>query len=193
MKKWFYRAGAGIAGVLFVASAMTVVAPKTVHALVSALVTVANTSSNPVPVQRVKESAANFISVSTGPANPTTYNEVLPDGTVGSTPFSIPAGEQFVITDVNWVTTCDTSSNCGRSVGDAVVLMLGGSGGGVIPGSYMSQAIYARNSGVFLTAGRSDRLKSGLVVTQLPAPAIFEGRAFSENISVVTLRGYLVP
>lgn len=48
MKKWFCKAAAGIAGVLFVASAMTLVAPKTVHAVVSALVTVANTSANPV-------------------------------------------------------------------------------------------------------------------------------------------------
>lgn len=57
MKKWFYRAGAGIAVVLFVASAMTLVAPKTVQAVVSALVTVANTSTNPVPVSNVNEPA----------------------------------------------------------------------------------------------------------------------------------------
>jgi len=57
MKEWIYRAGAGIAGVVFVASAMTLFAPKTVHAVVSALVTVANTSSNPVPVQSVDNPA----------------------------------------------------------------------------------------------------------------------------------------
>lgn len=55
MKKWFYKAGAGIAGVLFVASAMTLVAPKTVHAVVSALVTVANTSANPVPISNMED------------------------------------------------------------------------------------------------------------------------------------------
>ena len=57
MKKWIYKAGAGIAGVLFVASVMTLVAPKTVHALVSALVTVANTSANPVPNRDVDNPA----------------------------------------------------------------------------------------------------------------------------------------
>ena len=48
MKEWFYKAGAGIAGVIFVASAMALFAPKAVHAVVSALVTVANTPANPV-------------------------------------------------------------------------------------------------------------------------------------------------
>jgi len=57
MKKWFYKAAVGIAGILFVASAMSLVAPKTVHAVVSALVTVANTSTNPVPVSNVNEPA----------------------------------------------------------------------------------------------------------------------------------------
>ena len=43
MKEWLYKAGAGIAGVLFVASAMTLVAPKAVHAVQNLIVTVSNT------------------------------------------------------------------------------------------------------------------------------------------------------
>jgi len=195
MKKWIYRAGAGIAGVVFVASAMTLFAPKAVHAFVSALVTVANTSSNPVPVQEVKESRANFVSV-TLTAGGTAYNEVQPDGTVSSTPFTVPAGEQFVITDVNWTALCENLFGvitCNKSVGDAVVLVLGGNGSGLSAGSYMSQAIYAGNTS-FRTAGRSDNLKSGLVVTQLPMPSILFGPSGNgEQIFAVTLRGYLVP
>lgn len=57
MKKWFYKAGIGIAGVLFAASTMILFAPKTVHALASALVTVANTAENPVPTQSVDNPA----------------------------------------------------------------------------------------------------------------------------------------
>ena len=42
-----------VGAVLFVAVVATLLAPKAVHAVVSTLVTVANTSSNPVPVQQV--------------------------------------------------------------------------------------------------------------------------------------------
>ena len=196
MKKFLYKAGAGIAGVLFVALVMSLVAPKTVQAMVSALVTIANTSANPVPAQEVTESRANFISVS-NQFRGSTYNEVSPDGTISSTPFTIPSGEQFVITDVNWITLCENASivglTCSRSVGDSVVLVLGGDSSGFAPGSYTSQSSYF-NSGIFLTAGRSDSLKSGLVVTQLPTPSILFGPSSNgENILAVTLRGYLVP
>jgi len=199
VKKFLYKAGAGIAGVLFVALVMSLVAPKTVQAMVSALVTIANTSANPVPAQEVKESRANFISVSFSQftISTSTYHEVSPDGTVSSTPFTIPSGEQFVITDVNWITGCQNDSvagaTCNKSVGDAVVLVLGGDSSGHSPGSYTSQSTYL-HSGVFLTAGRSDSLKSGLVVTQLPTPSILFGPSGNgENIFAVTLRGYLVP
>lgn len=196
MKKWFYKAGAGMAGVLFVASAMALFAPKAVHAVVSALVTVANTSANPVPAQEVKESRANFITVSFDLALGTsTYDEVSPDGTVSENPFVIPSGEQFVITDVNWITTCGdlfASPACTKHVGDAVVFMLGGDR--LSPGSYMSQSSYSANAFGLLTAGRNDSLKSGLVVTQLPTPSIlFDPPSNGEQILVVNLRGYLVP
>ena len=189
MKKWIYKAAAGIAGVLFVASVMTLVAPKTVHALVSALVTVANTSANPVPAQEVKESRSNFVTLS---FNGSGYDEVLPDGS--KSVFAVPTGQQFVITDVNWITACETffSTTCNKSVGDAVILVLGASGPNGL-GPYMSQAIYGEN-GFLKTAGRNDSLKSGLVVAQVPTPSILFGPSGNgENILTVTLRGYLVP
>lgn len=191
MKQWFYKAGISIAGVLFVASVMTLFAPKTVHALVSALVTVANTSANPVPAQEVKESRSNFVTLS---FNGSGYDEVLPDGS--KSVFAIPIGQQFVITDVNWITTCGNLigvTTCNKSAGDAVVLMLGSSAP-FNSGPHMSQATYARYSGALLTAGRSDSLKSGLVVDQLPTPSILFGPSGNgEQIFAVTLRGYLVP
>ena len=188
------RIAMGIGGTVVVALVFSLAAPKTVHAVVSALVTVANTATNPVPAQEVKESRGNFISVSLVSGG-STYNEVSADGTVSSTPFSIPAGEQFVITDVNWLTACVSSFfgvACNKSTGDPAILTLGGSGS--FPGgSYVSQAIYADLGGV-LTAGRSDSLKSGLVVTQLPLPTLnLFGPANGESILAVNLRGYLVP
>ena len=92
MKKWLYKAGAGIAGVLFVASAMTLVAPKAVHALVSALVTVANTSANPVPVSNVNEPALeayqDFCRVDLSITNGCDFQ-------------TVPAGKRLVIQDAD--------------------------------------------------------------------------------------------
>jgi len=185
------RIAMAIGGTVVVALVIGLAAPKTVHALVSALVTVANTSANPVPAQEVKESRANFVTLS---FNGSGYDEILPDGSRSA--FAIPTGEQFVITDVNWITACETffSTTCNKSAGDAVILVLGGGPNGF--GPYMSQSIYASANGFsnFLTAGRNDSLKSGLVVAQVPTPSILFGPSGNgENIGTVTLRGYLVP
>jgi len=183
------RIAMAVGGTVVVALVIGLVAPKTVHALVSALVTVANTSSNPVPAQEVKESRANFVTLS---FNGSGYDEVLPDGS--KSVFAIPTGEQFVITDVSWITTCENlfTITCNRVVGDAVILTLGGNPP-LTPGPYTSQAVYGEN--VFLkTAGRNDSLKSGLVVAQVPTPSILFGASGNgEQIFAVTLRGYLVP
>ena len=183
------RIAMAMGGTVVVALVIGLAAPKTVHAVVSALVTVANTPANPVPAQEVKESRANFVTLS---FNGSGYDEILPDGS--KSVFAIPTGQQFVITDVSWITVCENvfTITCTRAVGDAVVLTLGGNPP-VAPGPYTSQAVYGEN--VFLkTAGRSDALKSGLVVAQVPTPSILFGTSGNgEQIFAVTLRGYLVP
>ena len=186
------RIAMAIGGTVVIALVIGLAAPKTVHALVSALVTVANTSANPVPAQEVKESRANFVTLS---FNGSGYDEILPDGS--KSVFAIPTGQQFVITDVNWITACNTivflSTTCNKSVGDAVILVLGASGSNGF-GPYMSQAIYGDNAFLVKTAGRNDSLKSGLVVAQVPTPSILFGPSGNgESILTVTLRGYLVP
>lgn len=189
------RIAMAIVGTVIVALVLTLAVPQTAHAVFSALVTITNTALNPVPIQTVKESSANFISVSISPeAGGTTYDEVSPDGTVSSTPFTIPSGKQFVITDVNWITVCESGFGltCNKSAGDAVVFVLGAGSGGGPTGSYMSQATYVQ-SGIIAIAGKSDSLKSGLVVAQLPVPSIFVPSGNGEQILVVNLRGYLVP
>ena len=63
---------------------------------------------NPLPVQPVKQSAANFKTLTfTG----TNYLEVLPNGSLSTGAFTIPQGAQFVITDVSWVALCITISS----------------------------------------------------------------------------------
>jgi hypothetical protein len=51
------RIAMAIGGTVVIALVIGLAAPKTVHAVVSALVTVANTSANPVPVQSVDNPA----------------------------------------------------------------------------------------------------------------------------------------
>jgi len=189
------RIAMAIGGTVVVALVLALAVPRSAHAVFSALVTVVNTPKNPVPVQAAKESRVNFISVSFNPSGgSTTYNEVSPDGTISSTPFTIPAGEEFVITDVNWITVCgsDIVTSCTKSAGDAAVLVLGATNSGLPTGPYMSRSTYTGGTG-FLTAGRSDSLKSGLVVAQLPMPSLLGASSNGEFILAVTLRGYLVP
>ena len=185
------RVAMAVSGTMIVALVLTLAVPRAAHAVFSALVTVANTSSNPVPAQEVKESRANFVTLS---FNGSGYDRVLADGSKSA--FVIPTGQQLVITDVSWITVCANAFTitCNRAVGDVVVLTLGGDGNPLgVPGPYTSQAVYGENVN-FKTAGRNDSLKSGLVVAQLPTPLILFGTGGNgEEIFTVTLRGYLVP
>jgi hypothetical protein len=184
--KLFKRFLMGLGTVLLLALSLQLVAPKAVHAVVSTLVTVANTSSNPVPVAQAK---ANYINLAYD-VNSQGYNELLADGT--STPFSIPAGEKLVITDVSWEVACLPGVNCNRSAGDVTVISFGGTP--ATPGGfYTAQATYANYySGVL--AGASDHFQSGYVTSVLPAPAVLlVGDFFGETVLSTNIRGYLVP
>jgi hypothetical protein len=181
----------GLGTILLLALSLQLFAPKTVHAVVSTLVTVANTSSNPVPTTSVKESAANYLTlVFDVPSG--TYYQLHPDDT--TTQYVLPEGQQFVITDVDWIVGCASAifsgPTCQKSAGDAVLLTLGQTP--YFAGGYTGQATYS-SPGFGLFASRSDIFKSGYVVSQLPTPQIFVVAAPGEAIYSVTLRGYLVP
>jgi hypothetical protein len=66
--------------------------------------------------------AANFKTLTLA-ADLTDYLEVRSDGTVGTSSFAIPQGEQFVITDVSWLTVC--GPGCQLSAGDAAPVSIG--------------------------------------------------------------------
>ncbi len=55
MKSWSERIAMGIGGVVVAVLLLAVAAPKAVHAIVSTLVTVANTPTNPVPTRDVAD------------------------------------------------------------------------------------------------------------------------------------------
>lgn len=86
----------GLAGVVLVASALELVAPKAVQAVVSTLVTVSNTSANPVPNLNVDEPAAQPFQYYLG-ANPGGY----PTFTVPSTTVSGAPVKRLVIESVS--------------------------------------------------------------------------------------------
>lgn len=86
------RIAMGIGGTVVIALVIGLAAPKTVHALVSALVTVANTSSNPVPVSNVNEPALE--------AYQDFCRADLSVGT-GCNFQTVPAGKRLVIQDAD--------------------------------------------------------------------------------------------
>jgi hypothetical protein len=186
MKNLAKRMVTVIGGVTIAAFLLTLAAPKAVHAVVSTLVTVANTTADPVPVDDAK---GNYITLSLNPGSQT-FNEILPDGTVVSN-YSVPSGEKFVITDISWIASCVNLFGivtCNKSAGDAAIVALQVQNS--VP--YLSQAHYGGSDP--LTAGNSDSFKSGLVVSQLPTPIFFDGASGNgEGFLSFTLRGYLVP
>jgi hypothetical protein len=91
----------GLGTVLLLALSLQLVAPKAVHAVVSTLVTVANTASNPVPVDTTADGRASIALVSSQQLNaPTTSGlQVFANVTDYST-FFVPAGKRFMIDQV---------------------------------------------------------------------------------------------
>lgn len=86
------RIATGIGGTFVVALVIGLAAPKTVRAVVSALVTVANTSANPVPVSNINEPALeayqDFCRVDLSITNGCDFQ-------------TVPAGKRLVIQDAD--------------------------------------------------------------------------------------------
>ncbi len=100
-------------------------------------VNVVNTAVNPVPTQNVGLGAAtqvgqpaskliNLTCDSTG-----VCRQILPDGTLITTPFSVPPNEALVITDVQFGFTSDAGQG-NYDVGALRVAISGGSSGGIV-------------------------------------------------------------
>lgn len=97
------RIAMAIGGTVAVALVIGLAAPRTVRAVVSALVTVANTSSNPVPTTDVMRSVAQNVELQCQPSvngGPTCI-VIPPTGQAGPEPeYVVPSGSNLVITDV---------------------------------------------------------------------------------------------
>jgi hypothetical protein len=89
-----------LAGILAIA-----VAPKTAHGLVVALVQVANTTANPVPIEDVRGSASQILELQcqTNGGGFAACSQDYPFTSPSSPPFTVPTGQSFVITQIEAV------------------------------------------------------------------------------------------
>jgi hypothetical protein len=96
-----------------------VVAPKTAHALVAALVQVTTTTANPVPTEDIRGSASQILELAC-PTNDGGQGFCVQDdpSTPSSSPFTVPAGQNFVITQIE--SLCSGWGNGGLSLGYSI-------------------------------------------------------------------------
>ena len=199
-----------LGGIFLVALLIAALAPKTTHGLAAALVDVANTRSGPVPVDAVRQSASNFLTLEArafgaSPVKSVTssWSQLLPDGTLASG-YALPAGEQLVVTDVNVGVVCTSSFGpfgglvC-PSAGSLTSVVIFPSTSGLPdqddqPNYYISSLTYQADQMGGLFAAHSDHLTSGIVFSSLPKAAFNAnfGNDDGERFTI-TIQGYLTP
>jgi hypothetical protein len=185
-----------LGGIFLTALLLAALAPKATHGVVAALVQVANTSANPVPVDTVRNSAANFITLETqgsSSSGGSSWNQLLPNGTYGFSPYAIPSGEQLVVTDINVEAYCAVS--CPKAGSQTSVVFFTSEGVALgYPFYYISSATYQANEQDQLVAVHSDHLTSGMVFSVLPFTAFNIGFGTHPGEGyTVTIQGYLTP
>jgi hypothetical protein len=97
------RIAMAIGGTVVVALVLTLAVPRAAHAVFSALVTVTNTSSNPVPTTDVMRSVAQNVELhcQSGVTGQPVCLLIPPTGVAGNdTQYIVPSGSNLVITDV---------------------------------------------------------------------------------------------
>jgi hypothetical protein len=103
MMNAFRKVLIGMGALAVVALGVELAAPRSVHAVVSALVTVANAPSNPVPTINVAQSPSENVELRAQADHGQTipFTSLGPDGTPSTSPFEVPDGQVLVITDVD--------------------------------------------------------------------------------------------
>jgi hypothetical protein len=93
-------------GVAVLVMAFSLAVPRAAHAVVATLVEVANTSANPVPTMDVYQSASNIIELICPTSLPSQGDCIQETPFVSPFPpaFTVPAGQHFVITEIE--STC---------------------------------------------------------------------------------------
>lgn len=105
-------------GVAMVACLLTLAIPRAAHAVVAALVQVANTAAAPAITQDVSKLASENVELSCSPI----CSRVLADPALGFVlggTFTVPAGQRFVISSVQLDTTAGGLTQLGQQIGSA--------------------------------------------------------------------------
>jgi hypothetical protein len=192
--KYMRKVLSALGGIFLAALLIAALAPKATRAIAAALVQIANTRSAPVPVDAVRHSASNFITLTTfGSSNSpaTTWTQLNPDRSVSS--FVLPPGEQLVVSDVTVTAAClDSCPFAGTQVSVVMPDNEGFGQGG--PFFYSTSMNYQQSEGGTLFAVHTDHLTSGLVFTALPQ-AYFNLNFGNDSgeFFYVTIQGYLAP
>jgi hypothetical protein len=113
----------GTGSVAVAGFALTLLAPKALHAVVATLVEVANTSSNPAITQDVPHLASQIVTLAAQvDASSFTkvflFYQVLPQGGTSGTSFVTPGGKSLVITSIEFAPTAGS--------GDVTLVLLDG-------------------------------------------------------------------
>ena len=119
---------------------------------------------------------------------------VSPDGTLASTPFTVPAGRRLVITDVDW-TVSGTTLGLSLAPGATVRTRIQIGNGSTLTTVFLSRTVQVDSAGTYVAG--TEQLTTGFVVAPntsiCPASVEFSsGALIAANLIEFVLRGYLV-
>src|SRR6201997_5426256 len=103
LKSILMATGGLMGGAAVLAAVLTLAAPRAAHAVVAALVQVANTTANPAVTQDTSKAASQIVHLTTlgqsavSPLSLTALHQYIPGGTFGPA-YVVPAGQNLVIT-----------------------------------------------------------------------------------------------
>jgi hypothetical protein len=145
-------------------------------------VTVANGASSPVPVQAAAPSVVTHMGQLPGSHITLSYlggcacfKRTFSDGTYAADAFTVPSGQVFVMTDVEWGETAAGSMKTGETA--ALILEIGNT---VI---LDSQTTFNAD----LLAGKSEQIVGGRLLSAVPSPV-----TNSATIDNLLVSGYLI-
>jgi hypothetical protein len=120
------KSALAVGGVVLAGGLITVMNPKTVHAVAAALVEVTNTASNPVVTQGIGQQAAQIVEIGCGSIYPEIYSGcgfIPPDGLVGSGfGYTVPNGQTLVINAVDVYTGTSAGTPCTSSAVASLII-----------------------------------------------------------------------
>lgn len=161
-----------VGGVVLASGLITVMNPKTVHAVAAALVQVTNTASNPVVNSEATISPSQIVDLNCNGGLGSCFR-VEPGGPLDQDAYVVPANQTLVITDIEIFT-----SGLGGTAAFALENQgTGPSGGGTDP---ISESVADNGATYNLSFSRGVVFPSGFIFR-------------AEGGATARLRGYLVP